>query len=668
MEQKHDGRTEREIRKDEKTAEYERRRVENQERLAQEIEAAGPPPLLPATSIEEMKEDKELSALLSGLKELVEPELKMGEERGDEVLVKALRAGFGDPVYGIWGILARTRSVTPARFSKWSAEYHDWLLRQTVGAKKRVAVACLKEVRTDTTGDEMHVGNGFKVAGHCPDEAKYKQRKDLRLWLPRGLVFARDGDGDGNWQLAIFAIRKFFGQGVNEDREEGAREYEDKVGSGFDKVAVGFVPTWKANGENAQLAIVYVNEERTIVCGSKNRKVFLRLGEGCDLERAKQDLVSYQSSPDSRYGIGIEVAELVLDRLAGLGSGEPLCSLFLSFMLMSRFTMCFEMESMLHPHIEALAQTRLVFIGFSSVFIEGQSTHPLAACVIARRFGFITVTDDVSTVSPLSSLDTYINTDVIPRYGKEGDVLYMVSEGGQVVDLIKVKCAWYVVARAIREKIKHIARLANEQAEQEILVQAEVVSRERLLQENPKLRPSLGEALQGQDANFITLTRVGKKNFKGSPSMIRVKCPCESLPVGKEVEVGAITKLEEEVVGDGVWSRRDASASASSNDREFELRFEKMGPNGKAIYSVSVATWRRAQIPSAKLQISDRLEKMVRSEQLPFKDDAHVQRFKEVGFAFVDYIVDLGDSASVMDDFPTHWAASVKKYNLNDRW
>ena len=40
-------------------------------------------------------------------------------------------------------------------------------------------------------------------------------------------------------------------------------------------------------------------------------------------------------------------------------------------------------------------------------------------------------------------------------YGTEGEVMYFVNGEGHVIGLLKKKTAWYVLARAIREKARY---------------------------------------------------------------------------------------------------------------------------------------------------------------------------------------------------------------------
>ena len=43
-------------------------------------------------------------------------------------------------------------------------------------------------------------------------------------------------------------------------------------------------------------------------------------------------------------------------------------------------------------------------------------------------------------------------------YGSEGEVMYFVNNKGHVIGLLKKKTAWYVLARAIREKARNAVR------------------------------------------------------------------------------------------------------------------------------------------------------------------------------------------------------------------
>lgn len=289
--------------------------------------------------------------------------------------------------------------------------------------------------------------------------------------------------------------------------------------------------------------------------------------------------------------------------------------------------MCFEMESMAHPHIEPLAQTRLVFIGMSSVFINGQTAHPLAACTLARAFGFATVTDGVTRVTSIDELDDYVEKEVIPRHGKEGDVLYMLAPNGQVVDLLKVKTAWYVIARAIREKVK---ALVSDTARDSATPPRFVID-------------STGK-----------LTLAGaSKNKKGRGSAVNVQ-----LAAGQ-----ALSDTTE---------HRQVQKVMLQSGREASVILDKVNGEGVKLYSVDSITLLHARAEMTKKAVIKRLDDMVSTKQLAFRDAQHLQRYKAIGERLVDYIVSLSEAGDncqcVIDDYPATWQASVSKSGLDDGW
>ena len=90
---------------------------------------------------------------------------------------------------------------------------------------------------------------------------------------------------------------------------------------------------------------------------------------------------------------------------------------------------------------------------------EGKSVHPMVGAAMARYFGFGSVLDDV-TVYCKDDLDKACQK-ISKRWISEGSVIILLDDDNKVVELVKVKAWWYVLLRAIREKVRGISTLSQ---------------------------------------------------------------------------------------------------------------------------------------------------------------------------------------------------------------
>ena len=50
---------------------------------------------------------------------------------------------------------------------------------------------------------------------------------------------------------------------------------------------------------------------------------------------------------------------------------------------------------------------------------------------------------------------TALSLKVRKGYGYEGEVIYFIDEYGNVIGILKKKTVWYIILRAIREKLRN---------------------------------------------------------------------------------------------------------------------------------------------------------------------------------------------------------------------
>ena len=269
----------------------------------------------------------------------------------------------------------------------------------------------------DEDDDNKHLHQHSKGKGDQGDQGEEKQQPQPQ---PEKQQHAED-----RWS-------KFF-----------TRPYED---------ATVVVAAKKANGEAAHASCVRLpNGQLLTLCGSKH--VHLAY-----IEPAQIDLYANVA----KYTMASVIAKTFARETTSAHAS------LLSLMADTGLTACFEIEQPASMHVEMFdfKEPRLQFLAFTSADIgtkngekriakatvaaTGQCLPPVYGYIIASTFGLTPV---AYTTHPMSQVKELI-TNVRRRHGDEGDVLYFVAEDGETIGLVKTKTVWYVVARAIREKMR----------------------------------------------------------------------------------------------------------------------------------------------------------------------------------------------------------------------
>lgn len=337
--------------------------------------------------------------------------------------------------------------MSPNNFRFWSTAYFNWLSGLSNAGKDGLVK---KNIEYSKDGESSQDGFGFKTQGQLDDKI-YKENEELRRYLPRGIYF------DSDKQLKNFAIRKFFGEGLDEDFDEGEirDEGKDKFKNLFKTKPTHFFATEKANGENGQIHA----DNTHIFIGSKNRKVKLRIA------RWKTDLLQYKTnfrkvtSGIENYGLysySLLFAENLLTQLTTDGTFNN----FIKFLQLTKWTGNFEYEDINSQHIVYLPRNRSVLIGFSSPFMDGLTCHPFLSVLIGISCN-IPVVGEKGTVRDIREMKSYINKMRQER-NSEGDVIVELDKDGRALSLVKKKTYWYIILRATREKIRSIlSKISN---------------------------------------------------------------------------------------------------------------------------------------------------------------------------------------------------------------
>ncbi|XP_025115189.1 uncharacterized protein LOC112576733 [Pomacea canaliculata] len=293
----------------------------------------------------------------------------------------------------------------------------------------------------------------IKVSSRGPDDAVYDASQQIRQRVARGNCFLRIDKGlyKGS-RLILFGLKKFTGGlGDDDDRDKGDNYTWQKYFTKPLEMATHVVATRKANGEAAHLSCIEIGGQLLICAGSKNVHMLFSTRE--DIKRYRGD----------RFRIASEICEVVMDILEQMEPKDR--DRLLKFLATTGFTAIFEILSPDHQHVEDLSYlcgNKLQFITWTSPDLNSESeaqlctVPPHVGIEIARVLGLQTIE---YTVIPLSEVDSHI-TRIRQGYQFEGEVLYFLENSSTVIGLLKKKTIWYIICRAIREKVRVAAAAA----------------------------------------------------------------------------------------------------------------------------------------------------------------------------------------------------------------
>lgn len=222
----------------------------------------------------------------------------------------------------------------------------------------------------------------------------------------------------------------------------GLRKFSDVTGKLFIRPlneAKTIICTQKMNGEAAHLGVCKIDSEYYICGGSKNVHMLFRN----DQDLSKYDLKS------KRFTFAIEICRRIISSLLINKS-------LFDFIIRNNMTAVFEYLDSNHQHVEDLSyldNSILKFITWISCDLNNDSLcrFPSDSSInIARCFDLDTIKYEVIGIKDLSS---HVN-NVRTIHGIEGEVLYFLDEKSRTIGITKIKTKWYIILRAIREKIR----------------------------------------------------------------------------------------------------------------------------------------------------------------------------------------------------------------------
>ena len=291
-----------------------------------------------------------------------------------------------------------------------------------------------------------------KVQGkkYGPDDALYNSSAELRDRIARGNTVLRMEEtrtGKTSLDMVIFALKKFTGGMGDEDEDQPEdnlvwQRYFLRPMEEVRKV----VCVTKENGEAAHLAVRLVEGSFYYVCGSKNVHLMFR---------SLEELEQYT---EQRYLVARTVGQAWLEQAKAMAPAK--LSLLCNLLHTSKLTLVMEILLPEYQHVVSLSHLTspaLRFLTLTQQYGAGRSeTRPSLTALppdlcleLGQALGLQTAGH---TVIPGERAEARME-EVRAGYGIEGEVLYFLDSENCTVGLVKKKTSWYVILRAIREKV-----------------------------------------------------------------------------------------------------------------------------------------------------------------------------------------------------------------------
>ena len=349
----------------------------------------------------------------------------------------------------------------------------------------------------------MHDLSVQRMGGRGDDEI-YESTELLRRCLPRGLTMLELIKTNGNNNVirrVLNGLGKFTGHEDNDDNKNQKKKkrrnnYDEddemKLSDFIDgeeskihdqtKLSKYFtedisqtdyiIVTEKANGEAAHCSMIKIENESSgknnegegkvyVIVGSKTSHMLLRLDE------MEEDIEKYRNHPThaERYRYAIRIAETLVSLLFGRLSEQSL-NWFVSYLIETGYTACWELEDVHSCHIVPLYSTTLKFIAFAHYSPAIQSlngrygdmngwvaVHPSKALGWMEAAGFDTIWSFKHRVEDNNDQDLAKEIMDESRFLFEGCVLYHMTSDENCIGLVKSKNAYYILLRALRQKV-----------------------------------------------------------------------------------------------------------------------------------------------------------------------------------------------------------------------
>lgn len=271
----------------------------------------------------------------------------------------------------------------------------------------------------------------ISINSFCADDQIYNESPELREKIARGNAILQI---DKEFFLVIRGFKKF----------TGYEKYDEDEDSDFDyNLYLKEKPTAntlvycmeKVNGKAGHISCFSYKDTDYIACGSKNVHMILRRNS------IKSDLALY--SNNKSHLIAKDIGMLV----------EKLPEKWFDYLKKNNLTGNIEFISAKNEHIVNYhnSEDTYAFLCYTPNSKENITINPVDSRENAKSFGL-----NVAQMHSInySELDEYI-LNLRDQENSEGIVAYMVNpDTKETIGLVKLKSKWYVLIRAIREKIK----------------------------------------------------------------------------------------------------------------------------------------------------------------------------------------------------------------------
>lgn len=288
-----------------------------------------------------------------------------------------------------------------------------------------------------------------KVRSHGPDDKIYNENADIRSHIPRGitLMSLQEIDKEKSLDVVLYANKKFTGGVGDEDhiQPQNNEIWQNYCLANIDK-ADTVVAMNKLNGEAAHLSGRFIDGQFYIITGSKNVHMLLR---------CKEDILKYTRE---RYKVAKTVATAVWEFLFQMKANHR--QILFNLLHHTHGTLIFELLQPKNQHIVNLSHLKnpeLNFICVTPTLLNDVETSLTALPPHYTLDLFASLGCKVASYEIIekSTVDKY-NENSRSLEDKEGHVLYYILKTNgyeNTIGMAKVKTIWYVMLRALREKV-----------------------------------------------------------------------------------------------------------------------------------------------------------------------------------------------------------------------
>ena len=299
---------------------------------------------------------------------------------------------------------------------------------------------------------DVKVGETDKKYGG-PDDKIYNSSPEIRDKVARGntvLELHHEATQQTQHDMVVFALKKFTGGMGDEDEEQPEDDlvWQRYFLAPLHQVSQVVCMT-KENGEAAHVSIRRIEDQLYFIAGSKNVHLLFR-------DRADLELYS-----DGRFSVARMVGEAWLRQMESLQSS--LLTELVEVVVEAGLTLIFEILCPGYQHVvdlSHLARPQLKFLSFTGQYSQASQGEPTSLVAFAPHLSLEFaryVGLDTAHYETITAAQAEERMALVRRgEGYEGEVLYFLDQHSNTIGLLKKKTSWYVVLRAIREKVSHV--------------------------------------------------------------------------------------------------------------------------------------------------------------------------------------------------------------------